>query len=87
MDLPHDPLVCHPLVNSDLDEPYPTVIDQLIGYLDAAHGTCVRTRRSMGDVRWGLLHCRYGDYLPCQVGCLHLYKLHGGGICCMCARR
>jgi hypothetical protein len=48
VDLPHIPLTCRPLVTGDLDVPYPAAIDQLVGYLDAAHGTCVRTRRSMG---------------------------------------
>jgi hypothetical protein len=37
-----------PLVPGDLDVPYPAAIDQLVGYPDAAHGTCIRTRRSMG---------------------------------------
>jgi hypothetical protein len=48
VDLPHIPLTCRPLVPGDLDVPYPAAIDQLVGYLDAAHGRCVRTRRSMG---------------------------------------
>jgi hypothetical protein len=48
MDLPHIPLTCRPLVPGDLDVPYPKAMDQLVGYLDAVHGTCVRTRRSMG---------------------------------------
>jgi hypothetical protein len=47
VDLPHIPLVCRPLVNSDLDVPHPVAIYQLVGYLDAAHGMCVRMRRSM----------------------------------------
>jgi hypothetical protein len=48
VDLPHIPLTCFPLVNGDLDVPYLAAIDQLAGYLDASHGTCVRTRHSMG---------------------------------------
>jgi hypothetical protein len=47
MDLPHVPLMCRRLVHGDLNVLYPTVIDQLGGYLDAAHGKCVRVRRSM----------------------------------------
>jgi hypothetical protein len=41
MDLPHVPLTCRPLVNGDLNVPYPAAIDPLVGFLDAAHGTCV----------------------------------------------
>jgi hypothetical protein len=48
MDLSHIPLTCRPLVPGDMDVPYPKSMGQLVGYLDAAHGTCVCTRRSMG---------------------------------------
>jgi hypothetical protein len=48
VNLPYIPLTCRPLVTGDLDVSYPADIDQLVGYLDAAHGTCVRTRRLMG---------------------------------------
>jgi hypothetical protein len=47
-DLPHVPLEYHPLVPDDLNVPYSAAMDQLVGYIDAAHATCVRTRRSMG---------------------------------------
>jgi hypothetical protein len=47
-DLPHIPLECRPLVSDELDVPYPAIMDQLVGYIDAARATCARTRCSMG---------------------------------------
>jgi hypothetical protein len=47
MDILYVPLTC--CSRGDLDVPYPTATDQLVGYLDATYETCVQMRRSMGD--------------------------------------
>jgi hypothetical protein len=47
-DLPHVPLVCCSVDEIDLKLPYPTEIDQLAAYVDAAHANCSKTHRSLG---------------------------------------
>jgi hypothetical protein len=49
LDLPHVPLICRTVDEVDLKLPYPTEIDQLATYVDAAHANCSKTRRSLGD--------------------------------------
>jgi hypothetical protein len=47
MDLLHIPLTCRPLLNGDLDVPYQSAIEQLVGYLNDAHVTYARTQGYM----------------------------------------
>jgi hypothetical protein len=47
LDLPHVPLICRTVDEVDLKLPYPTEIDQLAAYVDAAHANCSKTRRSL----------------------------------------
>jgi hypothetical protein len=48
VDLPYVPLICRTVDEVDLKLPYPTEIDQLAAYSDAAHANCSKTRRSLG---------------------------------------
>jgi hypothetical protein len=48
LDLPHVPLICRTVDEVDLKLPYPTGIDQLAAYVDAAHANCSKTHRSLG---------------------------------------
>jgi hypothetical protein len=60
--LPHFPLVKLPIDDIDLLVPYPAAMDHLVGYMDAAHGTCLRTHRSVGGETF------------CLVGAAILYR-------------
>jgi hypothetical protein len=42
------PLICRTVDEVDLKLPYPTEIDQLAAFVDAAHANCSKTHRSMG---------------------------------------
>jgi hypothetical protein len=46
--LPHIPLTKRPIYDIEFQVPYPADTDQLVGYMDAAHGTCMCTHRSVG---------------------------------------
>jgi hypothetical protein len=59
---PHIPLTKQPVDNIDLLVPCPAEMDQLVGYMDAAHGTCMRTRRSIG----GEIFCLAGAAILCR---------------------
>jgi hypothetical protein len=48
LDLPHAPIKCRNVDETDLKLPYPVEIDQLAAYVDAAHANCSKTRRSLG---------------------------------------
>jgi hypothetical protein len=48
LDLPHVPLICRTVDEVDLKLPYPTEIDQLAAYVDAAHANCSKTHWSLG---------------------------------------
>jgi hypothetical protein len=53
--LPHIPLTKRPIDDIDLLVRYPADMEQLVGYMDAVHGTCLRTRQSVGGGSYVLL--------------------------------
>ena len=49
LDLPHIELPIRAVeIEEESSFPHPTAPDQLVGYVDAAHANCLRTRRSVG---------------------------------------